>query len=153
MKQKNNKTPLIFKLGVGVLFALLLSVYFSNGLYARYSTAVVNSDSARVAVFSFDDNLDAQSQLLPTALSPGESVSAAITIKNDGEVALMYSIKIENLTNNLPIADQIIKSDAIAPGTESTFNWTLEWPEEENSINYMGKMDVFKVTVIVEQVN
>ncbi len=153
MQQKYNKTPLVFKIGVGILFALLLTVYCSNGLYARYSTTLVNSNSARVAVFSFDDNLDAQSKILPAALSPGESESASITIKNNGEVALAYSIKIENLTNNLPIADQIITSDAIAPGTETTFNWALEWPEEENSIDYMGKMDVFKVTVIVEQVD
>ena len=65
----------------------------------------------------------------------------------------MYSIKIENLTNNLPIADQTIKSEVVAPGSENTFDWTLEWPKEDNSIDYVGKMDVFKVTVTVEQVD
>lgn len=151
MQQYNRKTPLIFKLGVGVFFALLLTVYFSNGLYARYSTTATSSDSARVARFSFVDNFDEQSQVLPSVLSPGESTSTSISIKNDGEVALVYVVKINNLTNNLPIDDQTITSDTIYPGEETTFVWSLDWPKEDNSISYMGKMDLIKITVTVEQ--
>ena len=153
--KKSNSGPsfTFMHLALVLLCAVLVTARSTGGLFASYKTADSDSDSARVAIFSFEDNLEAQSRILPATLSPGESVSSSITIKNEGEVALMYSIKIENLTNNLPIADQTIKSEVVAPGSENTFDWTLEWPKEDNSIDYVGKMDVFKVTVTVEQVD
>lgn len=137
-----------------VLFCILLgSIHLMGGLYARYTTQAGDSDSARVAVFSFEDDLSEQGQLLPASFSPGESLSKTIEIHNNGETALKYVIKLENLTQNLPIEDKIIETNVIACGEESSLTWSIEWLQEDNSIDYMGKMDILRITVTVEQVD
>ena len=153
MKQLNTKTPLVFRIGLFLAFALILSFHLTGGLYARYTTSASGEDGARVAIFRFGDNLSEQSQLLPSSFAPGESLDTQISIRNDGEVTIRYVVKIQNLTKNLPIEDRIIQSSVVACNTESTFSWKIEWPETANSVEYMGKVDVLRLVVTVEQID
>ena len=101
MKQSNKvKTPIVFRIAVVLFCAMLCSLYLVSGLYARYSATATASDSARVATFSFKDDLSTQTQILPTTFSPGESLITKITIQNDGDVTLKYTVTVENLTKN-----------------------------------------------------
>ena len=154
MRQQNKKTPLVFRIGLVLLGTIICSIHMMGGLYARYSTSSGKaSDNARVAIFSFEDDLSEQAQSIPVYLSPGEYISTTITIKNNGEVTLRYVVTIKNLTKNLPIEDQTIISDEITSDSESTFTWKIEWPQSKNSVVYVGKMDVLRVVVTVEQVD
>ena len=63
-------------------------------------------------------------------------------------------VKLENLTNNLPIQDQVITSGVILSGSDTVdFSWKFTWPATDNSIDKMGKMDIIRITVTVEQVD
>lgn len=52
MRQPNRKAPLIFRVGLVLLCAMLITTNMMGGLYARYSTTVIGSATARVAKFS-----------------------------------------------------------------------------------------------------
>ena len=154
--KSNNKAPLFSTMHVALLLlcAVLLSAYAIGGLYARYASGQSGDDDARVAKFSFSDNLDGQSIALPVTMAPGESKKVTIQVQNTGEVALQYVVKVENLTKNLPIAleDQTITSGVLLSGSDLTeFSWEITWPATENSIDKMGKMDIIRITVTVEQ--
>ena len=103
MKQQNRKTPLIFRIGLMLACVLILCCHMMGGLYARYATTCTSSGEARVARFSFQDDIDEKYQSIPTSFGPGESVSTTIQIENTAEVTLKYVVKVENLTKNLPI--------------------------------------------------
>ena len=152
--KSNNKAPLFSTMHVALLLlcAVLLSAYAIGGLYARYASGQSGDDDARVAKFSFSDNLDAQSIALPVTMAPGESQKVTIQVQNTGEVALKYVVKVENLTGNLPIKTQTIASDVLLSGSDLTeFSWEITWSATENSIEKMGKMDIIRITVTVEQ--
>lgn len=153
MKQLNKKTPLVFRAGVVLLCLLTFSMHLTSGLYAKYTTVASGSDSARVAKFSFSDDLATQYKTLTARFAPGDAHTTEISIENNGEVALRYVVKIENLTNNLPIDSSIISSDDIAIGEKRSFSWAVKWEEEDNSVEYMGKMDVIRISVAVEQID
>ena len=155
-KKSSNRAPLFSSVHIALLLlcAVLLSAHSINGLYARYASGKAGDDEARVAKFSFNDTLDAQSIKLPVAMAPGESHTVQIQVQNTGEVALKYVVKLENLTNNLPIHDQVITSGVILSGSDSVdFSWKVTWPPTDNSIDKMGKMDIIRITVTVEQVD
>ena len=59
----------------------------------------------------------------------------------------------KNLTENLPIENQVIKSGTLQRGEDSTFEWDIEWPLSQSSIESAGKMDILKIVVTVEQVD
>ena len=156
MTQQNMKTPLVFKIGVALLFAAILSFYFMGDLYARYTIRTNGTDSGSVASFSFTDNLEAQTaQFVVSAseLYPGKTVDLTTAVTNNGEVAIQYVIKIVNVTHNLPIAieDITLDSQVIAPQSTDTVVISLEWPKDENSISYAEKSDVIRITVEVVQ--
>lgn len=154
MQQQNKKTPLIFRVSLVLLCALVISTRLMGGLYARYSTTATGSDSARVAKFSFSDNYETQMQTVSLSISPGEDAALPIKITNTGEVALRYTVTVKNLTKNLPIADQTSDSGTLASGASTdTFNIIIKWDKNEKSPEYIGKMDLLQITVSVEQVN
>ena len=153
MKKQNIKTPLIFRIGLVVVCLLLCSVYATSGLYAKYVTQASSYDSARVARFAFSDDLSEQSINLPLVMAPGDVDHTEITIENDGEVAIRYTVSVKNLTENLPIENQVIKSGTLQRGEDSTFEWDIEWPLSQSSIESAGKMDILKIVVTVEQVD
>lgn len=156
MRQQNIKTPLVFRIG-GLLFCLLLiSMYMMGGLYARYTASASGTDGARVAQFAFDHDLTPETVTTSISLAPGETDTKTVSITNNGETAIRCVVTLENLTKNLPIAveaPQVITTEAIPGGQSDTCNIVIKWPEAENSIDFAEKMDVFKITVTVEQVD
>lgn len=156
MKQLNIKTPLVFRLSLVLLCTLLITTNMTSGLYARYTTTATGSDSARVARFEFTDNSDTYVQTLikeASTMFPGETISVQAKVVNNGEVTLCYTIKVENLTENLPIEDAILASRTLSPGETAEVNIALSWPAEKNSVDYVGKTDVLRISVLAEQVD
>lgn len=152
MKKTNIKTPIVFRISLVLLCMLLITSYMMGGLYAKYATSATGTDGTRVARFSFKDTLP-QSLDVAVSLSPGEVEPYTFILENDGEVTVRYVVKIVNLTDNLPIYDQTITSVEVKCGETKTFEWKVEWPKDENSISFMGKMDVLRIVVNVEQVD
>ena len=78
------------KLNIPMLAALILllltmvTTHYTSGLYARYSSTAYGEDTARVAAFdvSFD-------------LTNNENDTYTITVSNDSEVSVKYSIIVE----------------------------------------------------------
>lgn len=155
MNKKNVRgMPFVFHVSMVLLLLLLLSVHMTGGLLARFTSSYEGSGSARVARFSFTDHMTAQAQIVPASLAPGESKTTRIEIQNDGEVTLQCTVKIDNLTGNLPIADQLLPPIVLASGESGALDVTIDWPSEENSAEkYMGKMDAIRITVTVEQLD
>ena len=58
MKQIHIKTPLVFRIGVVLLCAMMLSFHFMDGLYARYSTSATGTTTARVAKIGYAVNYE-----------------------------------------------------------------------------------------------
>jgi len=165
-QQLNIKTPLVFKLGVVLLVVLMLTFHMTGGLYARYSTTASGGDSARVAKFDFEIGADSitQFQNLSLDMAPGENQTVQIKVQNKGEVALRCVVTAVNLTGNLPIqiaeatgdlqnGDIVAVSRDIGIGGTVEFDWTVVWPEADADITYVGKIDVIKITVAVEQID
>lgn len=153
MRQQNIKAPIAFRLGLILLCLLLVTVYMMSGIYAKYSSTEQASSSARVAMFKFTDNLDTQSTTLlsdATNMHPGCQYPLTISIENKGEVTFTYMVKIENLTNNLPI-EETSQSVTVVARTTGTVNVTLGWPQDQNGVEYVGKTDVLRISVSVEQ--
>lgn len=158
MKELNKRTPLVFKIGVLLLCAMLITSYMMSDLYARYTVTAFAGDSARVAKFTFTDaDMQAQFQYITieSSVYPGQTVcNINASIENKSEVAIRYVVNFENLTGNLPINYPLpISFDVIAPGGEVTVNYPITWSSTDNSPDYAGKMDIIRITVSVEQVD
>lgn len=156
MRQSNTKTPIVFRVALVLFCAMLISFSMMGGLYARYVTTISGSDSARVAKFVFTDNLDTQMQTFVTesaSMFPGKTVQVTAGISNQGEVSIRCIVTVENLTDNLPISDATLASIDLVPGQSADFDIPFTWPADRNSIEYSGKMDIFRISVVVEQID
>ena len=155
MRQKNIKASIAYYVLVLLVCTLLISLLTTGSVYSKYLVSGDGSDSTQIAEFSFEDDLSSQAQNVSLSMSPGESVETSITVRNKGDVTLRYVVTVENLTGNLPIAEEklVINSASVGIGETSAFKWKIEWPKEKNSAEYMGKMDVLHVVVTVEQVD
>lgn len=90
-----------------------------------------------------------------------------IKVHNKGEVALRCVVTAVNLTGNLPLqiegatgdlqeGDEVVVSRDIGIGDDLTFDWKVVWPTDDpknKDVGYMGKMDMIRITVAVEQVD
>ena len=165
--QSNIKTPLVFRLGVALLCAMLVTSHLMGGLYAEYTTSATGSDSARVAKFSFGDgdwiNNSQSTTLNISAMKPGDMVELEVEVENTGEVTIRYQADLTNLTGNLPLKVAIRESDqnldtnqnsiSLLPGATKELVVVVFWPQTSNSVDFMGKMDLIRITVTVEQVD
>ena len=102
MKQLNQKTPWVFRLGVALLCVMLMTTHFTGNLYARYSTTATGSDSARVAKFDCEVNYRSSGyggdeMAIDDKESDWKGVYVVIDefeVLNSGEVALSYTLKL-----------------------------------------------------------
>ena len=81
MKQVNMKTPLVFRIGLALLCAMILSTHLMGNLYARYSTTAVGSDRARVAKFD-----------VTAEIVDNNDGTYTLKITNNSEVTVSYSL-------------------------------------------------------------
>ena len=165
----NKNPPFVFKLALALMAFLMLTLHLTGGLYARYTTTASGSDSARVARFDFTiyADLATQFQNLSLNMAPGDQQMVQIQVHNKGEVALRCVVTAVNLTGNLPLqiegatgdlqeGDEVVVSRDIGIGDDLTFDWKVVWPTDDpknKDVGYMGKMDMIRITVAVEQVD
>lgn len=134
-----------------VMLAMTLS-----GTYSGYTSSAEGGDTCVVAKFAFSDDLDTQVQNLMLEASniyPGKSVTVNAQIQNNSDVTIRYTVKVKNMTKNLPIDDATLGGDVLMPGQSKMLPLVFTWPAENNSADYAEKMDVFRIFVSVEQVN
>lgn len=161
MRTTKKSTPALFYISLFLIAAVLWTSHLTSGLYARYATSDSASDSARVAKFNVSDQINAasaQSFTVSVELYPTQEEAYTFIVTNDSEVLVDYVVRIENLTNNLPLSFSIAgdvvseKPIRIAIGEEETFTVKINWPEGENAPALMGQVDLVEITLRVEQV-
>lgn len=155
MKKQNKNTPLVFRIALVLLCVIMASFHFTGGLYARYTAIATAEDSARVAVFEYEftENFTPDTFTVSASLCPGEAINNRIEFTNKSEVSLRCVVTVDNLTHNLPIEDCIFTSEVVSVNGGGAVDVEIQWPADINSIDYMGKVDVLKLTVTVEQVD
>ena len=96
MTKSNRKTPLVFRIGLALVCALLVSTYMMSGMYARYCTTASGDDSARIAKFSVDENDQWDSVDVNVKLNfynPAQLESTLeFSVTSDSEVAVQYDV-------------------------------------------------------------
>lgn len=80
-----------------LLFLTLLSIHLTSGLFARYTTTVTASDSARVAKFDVDVTADIEDITVDCAQS--DSGTFILTVTNNSEVTVRYTLILTLLEN------------------------------------------------------
>ena len=113
----------------GVVFLALL------GLLITSSTQAQTNDAQFI------------SQSLPSSLTPGQTATATVTMKNTGTTtwtaANSYRLGTQNPPDNktwgfgrVPLT----ANEAIAPGQQKSFSFTLKAPATEGTYNFQAKM-------------
>lgn len=152
---------------------VLLTSWSLCGTYAKYVSDASGSSTARVAKFEVRERGDYfQSETLAVEIAPGQPLQREITVENSSEVAIAYTIRIENLTKNLPLvfsngnaqdnpdaADANNQSEVImgkiAAGDNAPKGYVLNiaWKDGENDPKYAGMTDLLKISLEAIQVD
>ena len=134
MKQSNIKTPLVFRIGVVLLCALLCSVHLMGELYARYSTSVSGGDGARVAVFGVVCSSDDANTTKSLEIGSSETVSYVFTVENTSEVTIQYTILLEGVPSGVTVS-----------GNSGTFTLGIG-AKREHTLTFQATDDATEVT-------
>lgn len=97
MKQSNIKTPLVFRIGVALLCAILITSHMMGGLYARYHSSVTGNAAGSVAKFSVSCSSSDSNTTKTLEIGSEETVTYSFTVTNTSDVTIQYKIIIENL--------------------------------------------------------
>ena len=158
-----------------LLMLVLVTSGMVSGRFARYVTTAEYSDSARVAKFHVVDTsspMFGEVNIPVTLITPGNITTSGISLKNHSEVAVQFTITVENVYDNLPLSFQIRDQDkqvlaqmgedensvtytgTIAPGQNNkAFSLFVGWPYSESNLDYCGRVDLIRVAVKAEQVD
>ena len=148
-----------------LLCCVMISTHFVSGLYARYSARASGEASARVAKFDFEYELyDGQSTIDSLVFAiPNEDQTFSVLIHNSSEVALEYTITIENKSKNIPLVftvdetsvkDKCVITYNIAPNRDNiTHMISLDYEDINQAINYMGFVDYITLEIDVKQID
>ncbi len=176
-KERNVKVNILMCIVAALLFATLFSMHLVGGLYARYTTSMSSSNSARVAAFSITQ----EGTILETVeanVTPGTTQSAELTIANKSEVAMEYTLTVTNVTGNLaPLKFKLnradentspVKTESYEKGIsinsvcqipgEHTDKYTLDivWEpsaNDEDDLALIGMVDYITVSVTATQID
>lgn len=168
LHRNKTKKNIPIRLAAVLLCMTLLSTYCVSGLYARYTVSGRSGDSARVAKFSIEGE-GVLTEQIEESFVPGSSLEKSLSIHNNSEVAVEYTIAVTNATNNLPLLirvtntgtpDEVKEGNNIAftkqqlPG-DHTDNYTLYicWPADDKDPAPMGMVDYITVTVTAAQID
>lgn len=98
MAKSNQKTPVVFRLGIILLCCMLFTTYLMGNLYARYTTTASGSDSARVAKFKVGSTFtDEDSQInVDLHFFDATKITDTITVvvSSESEVAVRYNVTV-----------------------------------------------------------
>ena len=83
---------------------------------SQYASAAQGSDAVAVARFEIRESGAALSENMEIFLAPGECVGKTILVENKSEVAVQYTVSLENVTENLALALSVRDGDVISEG-------------------------------------
>ena len=93
MRQVNKKTPFVFYASMVLLCLVMISSSMTGGLFARYTTSVTGSDSARVAKFDVSiTDLTSTNLSLNSFDQDKLSANTTFTVTSNSEVTVKYSL-------------------------------------------------------------
>ena len=104
MKQSNMKTPLVFRIGVALLCAILITSHMMGGLYARYHFGATSNATASVAVFDVSCSSPDTNTTKTLEIGSEETVTYSFTVTNTSDVTIQYTIVIENLPQGVTVS-------------------------------------------------
>lgn len=147
---------------LAVLLCLVLTTFWLMcNMYAKYSAQASGSDSARIAKFNVTETGTATQQIKANVY-PGFSKTYNVDVTNASEVAITYSMDIQNKYENLPLEFKMLDSndneitsksiDISATDHEPhTYKLQISWPKDANASatdpDYAGKVDVIEITL------
>ncbi len=177
MKKERDRKGNILMYTVAVLLcATLFSMYLVGGLYARYTTNMVGSDSASVAEFNITEE-GTLFENVETNITPGETQGVSLIITNKSDVAMEYTLTVENVTDNIEPLKFVLKSadGSVSPVPtdshengisinsvrqlpgEHTDNYTLnivwEPTDEKDALARIGMVDYITVSITATQID
>lgn len=149
-----------------VLYCLtVISAYFATGLLARYSTSNQSGGYARAAKFSIVGNGEFY-QTVQADVAPGDEKTVLLSVENNSEVAVEYTVEAANNTKNLPLIIRLKKADSTELTEGDTFTeqklpehhtdkYTLyiTWETGKTDPKVMGMVDYITVTVTASQID
>ena len=158
LKKLNKKYPITFLFAIISLCLVLISSYFTGGLYARYISTATPSGDAHIARFEIDSNLYSEDTVIDLGvIKPGfVSDEITITVENKSQVSVEYIFSV-NSSGNLPLTYTFSNDGAgrLLIGGEQSASHTLviSWDENENDYRYASEFDVVSVSLTVTQIN
>lgn len=164
MITRRRKQPNIAMCAAFVMLCLtLVSTHFATGLYARYVSTDSASDSARVATFNVDQAFENISCSFDAGIVPGTNTNYVIEVVNESEVAVEFTIDVDNPYHNFPISFLIIDDNAenelpykmlVGPNNTLGVNLLIKWDQNVIAdVNYSGKVEMIEVTLKAAQVD
>lgn len=140
-----------------LLCLVLVSFWLMCNMYAKYTSQASGSDSARVAKFNVTEAGEATQQIQVEAW-PGFKQEYKVSVTNNSEVAIDYTMDIKNKYENLPLKFQMLDENGteIIPKkaeisaqdqTQHIYTLRISWPESEQDPDYAGKADVIEITL------
>jgi hypothetical protein len=117
-------------------------------MLAKFALNSTGADNARVAAFDVEFVIESggsYTKIMNVPVQPGENADTTITLKNNSEVAVAYTITINRLTtSNLPslqftkLSEQSENATEIS-GTESDNAWVFNLQDQPQSGNSIKK--------------
>jgi hypothetical protein len=166
-------SDILFKTVCVLLFLTMLSIWLVCGMFAKYTANSSNAEGARTASFNITGDGFSQSFGLNITMDPGDTVTKTVTVTNQSEVNVRYTIKMQNTTQNLPVElndsgiyrdldNEYTYTGVLASGEESAPVFSLVWRITDTDSNditdnhdaaYSGMLDNIRVTVTAVQID
>ena len=148
MKQSNMKTPLVFRIGVALLFALVITCNMMGGLYARYLTRAEGNNTVKVAVFdvvcsSSDDGSSKELEIGST-----DTVTYTFTVQNNSDVSIQYTIELSGVPSGVTVSGN---SDTFSLGYGESRSHTLTFSVSDSATEVTNQK--ISVSVNASQTN
>ena len=153
-RRKRAKINIPMLIACVLLCLTLFSVHLTSGIYARYVSRAEGSDDSRVAEFNVTEETELTESII-FDVAPGDESKYKIKVNNDSEVAVTYSVVIENKTKNIPLVfkigedegvDSFTKEFAMEPKETVEFDIIITWAAEDAE-EYMGMVDLIDITL------
>ncbi len=148
---KQNKKINFLTIAKLILVFVIITIYPMSNIYARYISKDSLKQDATVAKFDVSESFVAE-ESFPVSIKPGEQVNREILINNNSDVAILLTISVENITNNLPLTFNGVNQE-ILPNTKKTVTVGVVWDGSNSSPEYAEKVDVIKLIIRAEQID
>ena len=128
-KYENVRTPVVsvaIYLAVVLFWLVAITIYLSTGLFAKYSTTAIGSDSARVIKFGdliVTENGVANSQGKQFVFQPGADLEKKVTVEFEGSEAATFVIVSVETPGWTKIAD---RDFVLNQGETQIMSWSVD---------------------------